>query len=288
MDLNEIQKHLDEMMRERNQRSVPEFEGYSPAEMHQLIHFTFQSNSPLSLKKLSKDDHAAVPMLNQMKYFLTLIREKGPLKLTAKGYLSPKIVEDVYKRGHLKEPLYERGLSKRFWESDCTTVQLTRLLADIAGLIKEENGLLSLTKKGEELIAQDQKLLELIFRTHLREFNWAYFDHYDNDEIGQMGAGFTLILLKKYGQNKRKDSFYAQKYLKAFPQLLDLVPDMTWISREDSAGSCYSYRTFNRFLDYYGLIKIQKKADVFVAEEIIRKTPLYDKFIKVDAPKRAK
>lgn len=40
MELNDIQKHLEKVMHEQNNRSIPEFEGYSPMDMHQILHNT--------------------------------------------------------------------------------------------------------------------------------------------------------------------------------------------------------------------------------------------------------
>lgn len=287
MDFNDLQKHLDEMMRERNRRSIPEFEGYSPVQMHQILHFTFQSQSPVRLKKMSPEDYTQVPMLLQMKYYLNLIAENEPVKLTKTKSLPTKMVKEVYTQGHLKEWTYEKGYTTRFRESDSKTVELTRILAEIAELTKEHNGKLSLTKSGKKLMRQDQKLLDLIFQTHFKEFNWSFFDRYKIEELGQMGAGFSLILLKKYGKNKRKNKFYARKYLKAFPHLLELIPKFSWITREEYASDCYNSRTFQRFLDYYGLINIEGKDDIWQSEKLIRKTPLFDKFIRVVPPKKA-
>lgn len=45
------------------------------------------------------------------------------------------------------------------------SVNLTRLLAERSGLTKKRNGKLSLTKKGENLSADNCKLFELIFNT---------------------------------------------------------------------------------------------------------------------------
>ena len=50
MDLKDIQKHLDQIMSEQNNKSITEFEGYSPFEMHQILHFTFGKDSPIQLQ----------------------------------------------------------------------------------------------------------------------------------------------------------------------------------------------------------------------------------------------
>jgi len=278
--LKDIQKHIDKVMNEQNSQSIPEFEGYSPFEMHHLLQFTFESNSPISFQKLSDSDYREIPMLSQIKFFLNLIKESGELKLTAKGFLPTKVVKEIYNRGFLEESQFKSEISQLYKESDSVTVNLTRLLAELSGLTKKRNGKLSLTKNGEKLSSDNSKLLDLIFKTMTTKFNWAYYDLYCEDQIGQLGYGFSLILLSKYGKEKRLDSFYAEKYFKAFPQLLELV-EPSYGTLETYSANCYSIRTFERFLDYFGLIDIEIQGKLPDRNIFITKTRLLDKLIKV-------
>ena len=70
MDLEELQKHIDKVVNEQNNRLIPEFEGYSPIEMNQLLYFSFGAKSPISLQKLSDSDYRKIPILNQIKYLM--------------------------------------------------------------------------------------------------------------------------------------------------------------------------------------------------------------------------
>jgi len=114
-------------------------------------------------------------------------------------------------------------------------------------------------------------LLLNIFKTFGQKFNWAYFDGYGENNIGQLGFGFSLILLSKYGDKRQIDRFYSKKYFQAFPDLKDNMTKTNYgIGRP---SDCYSIRTFDRFLDYFGLIKID-------TDKFITKTELYDRLIK--------
>lgn len=281
MDLKDLQKHLDKVMNEQNNRSISEFEGYSPFEMHHILYFTFEHNSPISLQKLSDPDYMKIPMLNQIKYFLNLVKESGEIKLTAKGFLPTKIVKEIYNQEFLEEVRFTSGISQRYKESDSMTVNLTRLLAELSGLTKKRNGKLSLTKKGEKIFSDNFKLLELIFKTLTTKFNWAYYDGYGDNQIGQLGFGFSLILLNKYGSKKHLDKFYAEKYFKAFPDLIKSEPPSNFETPKERSISCYSLRTFDRFLDYFGLIKIETIGVNWNPDKYITKTDLFDKLIKV-------
>ncbi len=284
MDLNDIQNQLNKIMNEHNSQTIPEFEGYSRAEMHHILHYTFESKGLINLQILSDSDYKKIPMLNQMKYFLNLMLENGDIKLTAKGFLPTKIVKDIYAQEYLEEVFIKSGMSQLYKESDSMTVNLTRLLAQLMGLTKKRNGKLSLTKKGETIVKDDGKLLELIFKTITGKFNWAYYDGYGENQIGQLGFGFSILLLNKYGGTKRHDVFYAEKYLKAFPDLLQQDFPNKYTTQKINASKCYSVRTFDRFLAYFGLIKIEKADTSWNADKYIVKTELFDKLVKIQAP----
>ena len=280
MDLRDIQKHIDQVMNKHNNRSIPEFEGYSPFEMHHILYFTFESNSPIVLHKLTDSDYNESPMFNLIKYYLDLVKNKGEIKLTAKGFLPTKVVQEIYNQGFLEEYQFSSGISKLYKESDSLTVNLTRLLSELAGLTKKRNGKISLTKNGEKTATDNQKLFELIFKTMTQKFSWAYYDGYEDEQIGQFGYGFSLILLAKYGAEKRLDYFYSEKYLKAFPQFSEtIIP--TYGTAEQYAGNCYSIRTFERFMNYFGLVEFEKQGRMLERKKLIIKTELFDKLIKV-------
>lgn len=281
MDLKDIQRHIDQVMNEQNNRSIPEFEGYSPFEMHHILNFTFETNSPISFQKLTDSDYSKIPMHKQIKYFLDLIKKTGEIKLTAKGFLPTKIVKDIYAQGYLEESLFTSGTYQLYKESDSMTVNLTRLLIELSGLTKKRNGKLSLTKKGEKISSDSFKLIDLIFKTITTKFNWAYYDGYGDNQIGQLGFGFSLILLHMYGETKRQDTFYAEKYFNAFPDLVDSEFLSDFETPIERASTCYSLRTFDRFLDYFGLVQIETVGKKWKPDKYITKTDIFDKLIKV-------
>ena len=279
-NLEELQKYLDKIMNEENNRGLPNFEGYSPIEMEYILYDTFGDNSPIQLLKLTESNYNNIPILNQIKYLLQLIDEKGELKLTTKGFLPTKIVSDIYDQGFIKDEMIESGISKLYKETDSMSINLTRILSELSGIIKRRNKKLSLTKKGKKELNDNHRLFESIFTTFGTKFNWAYYDGYGDNQIGQLGFGFSLILISKYGSEKKPDSFYSSKYLSAFPKLIEQIEPSRFDSNERKASRCYSLRTFDRFLNYFGLIKIESE-NKWDSEKFIVKTELYDKLIKV-------
>lgn len=279
MDLEDIKKHIDKVMHEQNNRKIVDFEGYSPFEMHQIINFIFEPNSPIQLQKLSDIDYQKIPMLNQIKYLTDVIKKSGEIKLTNKGFLPTKIVSDLYEQGFIKDDHIESGISKLYKESDSMSINLTRILMELAGLTKKRNGKLSLTKSSEKVLSNDYELLRLIFLTFAIKFNWAFYDGYGDNKIGQLGCGFSLILLSKYGYGKQLDSFYAEKYFNAYPQLLESMESF-YDTLKNQSERCYSIRTFDRFLNYFGLIILNEDGKGFDSKKYVIKSDLLDKLIK--------
>ena len=278
--LEELQKHIDQIMNEQNNRGIPEFEGYSPIDMQYILYDTFGEKSPIQLLKLSELNYNNIPILNQIKYLLQLIDKKGELKLTTKGYLPTKVVSEIYNQKFIKDEMIESGISKLYKETDSMSINLTRILSELSGTVKKRNKKLSLTKKGKAELNNNHKLLKSIFKAFGTKFNWAYFDGYGDNQIGQLGFGFSLILISKYGSEKKPDYFYSNKYLSAFPMLIEQVEPSQFETNEKHASECYSLRTFDRFLNYFGLIKIESE-NKWDSEKFIMKTELYDKLIKV-------
>lgn len=137
------------------------------------------------------------------------------------------------------------------------TINLSRLLIEISGLVKKRNGKLRLTKTSQKIRQNDTDLLHHIILNFTTKFNWGYYHGFEDENIGQLSWVFSLSLLSKYGDTKPLDSFYAEKYFRAFPGLInELKPGRR--SQEESAFRCYSLRLFNRFLDYFGLIEISE------------------------------
>lgn len=278
--LDELQGYMNQFMNQRNSRGLAEFEGYSPFEMQHILYDTFGDKSPIRLRKLSDEDYSLIPILNQVKYLARLISNAGELKLTKLGFLPTKVVSELYSQGYMMEDHIESNISKLYKETDSNSVHVARILLEISGLVKKRNNKLSLTQKGEKILNDNFTLCQLILETYCEKLNWAHSDYYGENNIGQLGFGFSLILVHKYGSEKRSEKFYQEKYFNAFPMLLDNITYPTYTTKERFAGHCYSLRTFDRFLSYFGLIQMQKEKGMD-ADSFLIKTDVFDKFIKI-------
>tara|TARA_R110002124_G_scaffold167270_3_gene334641 strand:+ start:83 stop:913 length:831 start_codon:yes stop_codon:yes gene_type:complete len=273
--MDQIELLINETINNRNNQSIEDFEGYSPAEMHLILNETFGSNSPIELLKAEELHYQKIPMLNQVKFLLKLIEEQKELKLTSKGFLPTKIVSELYGKAYLKDPLIEMGITKLNKESDAPTIHLAKILLELSSLVKKRNNKLTLTKKGTEQIQNNHFIFQHIFETFSRKFNWSYFDGFGDNEIGQLGFGFTIILLDKYGNEFRNPEFYAEKYLKAF----DFRAKFPEKGLLDKPKIAYIIRSFERFLNYFGLTEFENNQ----LNSNIKKTEIFNVFLKIRA-----
>lgn len=282
--IEELNAYIADFMGTYNNSQRPDFEGYSSMEMHQILDCTFDDSSPIKLQKLSDEDYAKIPILRQIKHLIQTIQKEGKIKQTSIGNIPPRIVKELYPLG-IGNFFIDKGLSKLSKETDSDAVVLTKILLNLMRITKVRNNVLTLTKEGEKIAANNELLMKHLMVTFCCKFNKAYFDGYESDRIGNMGVGFTLMLLSKYGSEKHPDIFYSDKYFKAFPLLLNgLVPSYTTV--ECMASSCYSIRTFDRLLLHLGLIEIDAVRHYEREKKEIIKTELFDKLIKVLPPHR--
>lgn len=279
----ELQRYIKNKTDEENNREIADFEGYSPIEMRLILHDTFGKESPIQLNELSEADYKSIPILNQIKFLTNLIMEHGELKLTKTDCLRPEIIKEIYRQGFIKDDAIEAGITKLSREGDVLSIIITKYLLYFSGITKKRHNKLSITKKGEKLLSDNYKLLKKIFSIYCLKLDISCFDLYMNNGIGQLGVGFTLILLSKYGKNKHPDKFYSDKYFKAFPFLLE----KDYEAKEKVTANAYSLRTFDRFLDFFGLIEIEKQKK-WGSVKYISKTQLFDKLIKCMPHRRRK
>lgn len=274
---DDLQEEINRIMHAQNNLSVEDFEGYSPEEMRHIIYDAFGDNSPIQWKTMTESAYPKIPLFNSIKYLAEKIEAEGEVKLTKTGNLPTRLVKGLYDQGFYKERPIESGIVKLSKEDDSLFVHLTRILLEISGILKKRINKLSITKKGQSIISDNHTLLMTLLKEFCTHFNWAYFDGYEADQVGKMGFGFSLILVKKYGQEQRSDVFYAKKYLKAYPHLLSIVTP-SFGTVETYASRCYSTRTFDRFMDLFGLINLEKPKK-WDGTFLITKTSLMDKLI---------
>jgi hypothetical protein len=271
--MDKIEKYVIEAIQNRNNSPVDDFEGYSPDEMQVLLYDFFNVECVVQLKKNENKVYDSIPFLNQIKFLCKIIAENKELTLTKTGRLPVKTVAEIYNQGNLKEDAIEKGFAKLYKEEGVPTIELTRIILELSQVVKKRNNKLSITAKGKKLITNNHLLFLHIFEVFVTKFNWGYFDGYENEDIGQLGFGFSLILLDKYGSDFKSTNFYSNKYFKAFSFETENINLLTNNKR------AYPLRTFDRFLEYFGLVKMTNKSHGETS--MIKTTGLFKQLIHV-------
>ena len=263
---------------ENLRRSIDEKEIYA------LFHNPFYNKeSPLMWRSSSpavSNLLSCSPFFNTLEALLDAINGEGSIKLTQRGYLPPKLCKAVYARRHLPDDFIDNGITKITTEKDVTFVHTARLVARIAGLIKVRKNILSLTRRGIDLLTPDRRfeLFKTVFDAYTLEFNWGYNDRHPDAPTVQFGFGLTLLLLKVFGSEAREPEFYADIYNSSVPAVLgEFVDEGYWGTKEENFIGCYILRSFARFTHVFGLTEIAGEGSWFKAETpLIRKSELFD------------
>lgn len=284
--LDVMNDFLQAQATQMNNRPKDDFDELSPDQMFRLNYQMWSEDSPIILNELSDEDLAQIPIFRQVEKLTSILTEKGKIKMTVRGSLPMSVVKEVYSVGTPSWYL-EKYRKSRITEDDTESVQRTHILLKIMKVIKVQKGIMTLTAKGSKLIQNRQQFFKRLFEVFSWEFNLAYFDGYEDRDIGMVGIGFSLVLMSKYGGVLRRSTFYAEKYFRAFPVL---SPTDTAYSEDVAGENSYTSRVFTRFMLELGLIEIQEErvqnefsnTKFFDTKKNIIKTELFDRVLTIN------
>jgi hypothetical protein len=279
--LEELNEFAAQQMQHKNRRSLDEFCGLSPEQMTHFLYAPFTSEKTVHYAT----DIEPTAEIRIMGIFIPLVEAIGEsgLKATAKGNLPLKFCKKMaqqLKDGHDgSRPLRIGGIRS---EHDLEELHRTRLVAELAGLIRKYRGKFVLTQKCKQLLAKpgtDCLYMEL-FKAYTTKFNWGYSDGYADAEIMQLSFLYTLFLLTSFGEVVRPQQFYEDKFLAAFPMALETFPETSYSTVEDDARRCYFLRALERFAVFFGLAELTTESkELFQYNYAIRKSALLNRFI---------
>ena len=238
--LNDINRHLGEIMHAQNAAPKSNFNGFSSEQMHQMLNRPLEVGCPVQLRRLTDEQIDRIPVMRQAQHLMNVLSGKD-VKLTKQGYIPPKIVAELYELGSHS---WNSDWYKQKSEPKTEEVRVLRVVLKECGLIKTRLGKLSLTAKGQKLLADHNELLRTIILFLLRDYNTGWLDLYEDKEVGNLGRLYSLWLLHHYGDDWRGTRFYSDEYSKAFPML--------------NAEHGYEYRVFNRLFRFIGLCDINE------------------------------
>ncbi len=274
--LAEAEAFVGRHTQQRNQRPLDEFHGLSPEQMYRMLHFPFASPKLVILPDVL-DANPSAPIVTLFGMLVEAIGEKG-LKPTAKGNLPRKVCREAALAYWGEEVYREKtrfgGINR---EEDFYDLHIARLVAQLAGLVRKYKGKFILSRNCRALLAGDglAALYPLLFRTYAEQFNWSYRDRYPELRLIQTAFLFTLHLLTRYGGTWRPHEFYEDSFLRAFPMVLDELPQHPVFSPEEELRRCYTWRTLVHFVGFFGLATVEPVSDKrFGREYRVRSLPL--------------
>lgn len=280
--LEEAQAFVSRHAQEQNQRPRDEFHGLSPEQMHRILNLPFASPGLVRFPE-ALDATPAAPILTLFQQLTNAIGDQG-LKPTAKGNLPRNFCREAalfyWGEQRYQEKTRYGGINR---EEDFDDLHVTRLVAELAGLIRKYKGRFILSRDCRRLLAGDgmRAIYPRLFRAYVEHFNWAYRDGYPELRFIQSAFLFTLNLLTCYGDTWRPQVFYEDTFLRAFPMLLDEVPPSQVFSPDETVRNCYTWRSMVHFAGFLGLAKVEPASDELLCHEYRVKTlPLLGQIIQ--------
>jgi hypothetical protein len=269
----------------RNNTPLDDFLGLSPTEIHHLLYDTFGDKSPVQFRDNIDDETLdQIPLFRIAEEFLKIIYRDNQIKLTPLGALPKKAMVELYDKRFLLDEHIESGLTKLWKEDDCISIKSARLTAELAGLVRKTNGKLTLTKTGTKLLETNNRLqiFKQFFQAFTDKFLWSFNDGYPEQPIGQLAWAFSVIMLDKFGDQPQTVDFYADKYLRAFPNFISFFRH-DYSTPERQFYRCYGVRTFDRFFLWFGFVTVDKqKKYLDLDTDKFKQTVLVKRIFKID------
>ncbi len=280
--LDELNSFLSVRMDQKNRSGLTDFDGLSPEQMRHFLYSPFESQELIVVAESIADEPDA-PILRLFRLLADAIGEKG-LKPTATGNLPRKFCREaalVYwgEELHREKTRHSNiNMEENFFE-----MHVTRVVAELAGLIRKYRGKFILSRQCRKIIEEQgySGIYLQLFQNYSRQFNWAYRDGYPELGIIQNSFIYTLWLLQKYGQQWRPHTFYADKFFQAFPSILDEIEPSPYEDPEKTVHSCYTLRMLENYLKFMGLAELHQTSEGIVSRQYnVRKLPLLDAVIR--------
>ncbi len=284
-NLDELNKSLSQVIESHNNAPNAEIGGFSPGELMALSRNEWDTpECPLKLSNdLSFDRLNDVSFFQSIRAFLITVLDSGGIRATAKGNLPRSFVTemvDVFLDEKEKEQTLR--VNKVLNEPDVFPLHQARILCELCGLISLTKKKFTLRKKTRVLLEPESagQLYKVLFITLFRKYNIGYpYGGVDLDWL-QNEIAYVLKPLQLNANAWIKMSAIAPKLL--HPMHLErLEHELKLVSYMDVIDALERY--FLRPLELWGLLEIERsKKDYFGDIKRIRKTPIFDQFIRFD------
>lgn len=266
-----------------------DFQGLSPNEVHELLYEPLNPDrSPMVLHwELPDEALTDAFFFADCRQYLSMLRERQPLRLTQSGNLPRRFVHELWTAGVLTEDMQWHPDAPPRNAGNARYLMVLNGVTRDSGLTRKQHGKLLLTRRAETML--DRKPASVLYRHvlehYVRKYNWAYEDRMPSSWILQGGFGFFLFLLHQYGHEPRPAGFYADSFLRAFPAALRDFAESRWDTPEEAFARAFETRAVKRFAARFGLVRLielegEKRWPPTIPEVQAQAAPLLDQLLR--------
>jgi hypothetical protein len=281
---------LDEMGMDINEKggAIEEHTGgLDPNQLYNLLICDWAINDgPLRLNgKLATEEISSSILFHNARTMLLKAQKEDGLGLTKTGHLQRKPIAELMAMCIWPDDYLDniKRYNKVVNEHDIWLLHTTRILLEVAGLLRKHKGKLKAVKKLSKLSLSSRsgELYRHLFITYFRKMNISYLSNDINDFPNvQENVPFALYRLQKLTGDWVSISELIDKiFIPLAYDDIDIRSDF-YIKPE-----WYVYSLMLEPLELFGLIETRKSANKpewSYYPDQIRKTPLFDKFISFE------
>ena len=283
-DIDAANEMAQEMMKARNANPDAEMGGLSPDQVSQLIHFPWDDdhfplkfNKELNLSELKGSEF----FINATTFLKTLIELKGENTATATGNLNRKFVKQIFDKLIIDEDQKDTILkyNKVINEPDVFPLHTIRIVCESTGLVHKRKNKFLVSKKYHNLLSEERagELFYMLFHSYFRKFSIAYVDRLPELDCIQHTVAYSIYRLGEIAGDYISVEELPGEIL--LPAVLKEVQDQ--ISEHVFIEWVIGSRIIEPLIDFGLLEGEHSHSKGYSHVERIRKTELFDKFIRI-------
>ena len=280
-----LKQQIQQTIEAYNNKSAPELGNLSPNQVYKLIYLPWNDpDYPIKFNqqlKISDVKHSTF-LTNATTFLQTLLEMKDEDTATAKRNLNRKFVQKVFDRLVLDAETKADILrfNKVINEEDVMPLHIVRIVCEDTKLIQCRKKKFLVTSKGRELVSEEKagELYYELFDSYFRKFNIAYVDRLPDLDSVQGTIGYSFYRLSQVADNFRKigelfDEIFLSSVKKEIRKALPPLIEAEWLVESRIVSP----------LEKFGLLECRyKHSKVYRELEKVRKTELFDRFIRMD------
>jgi hypothetical protein len=281
--MEEAQAFVQSWQTQRNNQPMDDFQGLSPEQMRVLLNAPLDEQTILTIPTVLPEEPEA-PLADLFRHLADAIGEQG-LKPTAKGNLPRNTCRAIMHAWLGDEGYAEHTrIGNINWEMDAMDLHITRVVGEIAGVIRKYKGRFILSRPARRMRKDTgmRELYPMLFRTFLTEFNWAYTGRFQEAPFLQQSSLFTAYLIDCYADVERPAEFYIERFRRAFPAAQDEMEVPSYTTPERELAMLYTYRCLSRFAAFTGLatLRSERAADQMIPDYYISGGPMRGRLLQ--------